>query len=284
MYNENLFMSHQTNKPIEKDSGVNVIYFTNKCNLACNYCYEHLEGRPQQIMSKENIRDSIDQIIERENNKSQTLFVLFGGELTLEWDNVLYFMEYAYSKKTNIHFNISTNGIKFFDDDFIIAYKKLKYYKLGLTSLDISFDGLGNTERVTKSGEDTTYLMLNIFKKLKHYKVDFRIRYTIHKKNCDYLYEDLFNIAKSIEPKRIITSIAWSLLNKKDINNIELTKEKLRNDWLNKKLSIPICEFICDLCDGCSIKKEIKTYFSDEGNVNTFKSNEVVPTFNDFKK
>lgn len=284
MYNENIFMSNHTNKPIDKNSGVNVIYFTNQCNLACKYCYEHLDGRPKQIMTKENIRNTIDNILIRENHSSQTLFVLFGGELTLEWNNVLYFMDYAYSKKSNIHFNISSNGIKFYNDKFILAYKNLKYRLMGLTSLDISFDGLGNSERVTKSGKDTTQLMLNIFKKLNYYNIDFRIRYTIHKKNVDVLYDDLFNIANFIKPKRIITSIAWSLLNKKDINNIEITKEKLRQDWIDKRIQIPICEFICDMCSGCSIKKDIKTYFSDEGNITTYKSDEIAATFNDFKK
>lgn len=103
----------KTDKPVVKGSGVNVIYFTNKCNLACTYCYEDLANRPPQILSQEDIRNAVDAIIEREDPNSQTLIVLFGGEPTLEWENVCYLMEYAYSKKTNIRFNMTTNGIKF---------------------------------------------------------------------------------------------------------------------------------------------------------------------------
>ena len=163
---QTFYVGEFTDKPIQENGGVNVIYFTNQCNLACTYCYEDLANRPPQIMSEEDIRNTIDTILERENPDEQTLFVMFGGEVTLEWDKALYFMEYAYSKKKNVHFNISTNGIKFIKDKFILEYKRLKFNLLGLTSLDISFDGIGNQERITHNGKQSTPLMLKIFKKL----------------------------------------------------------------------------------------------------------------------
>ena len=33
--------------------------------------------------------------------------------------------------------------------------------------------------------------MLDIFRKLNKHNVDYRIRYTIHNKNCDNVYEDI---------------------------------------------------------------------------------------------
>lgn len=278
------YESKSTDKRIQENSGVNVIYFTNKCNLACTYCYEDLKNRPAQILTKEQIMNSVDIILEREKPEEQTLFVLFGGEVTLEWENAKFMMDYAYSKKKNVHFNISTNGIKFKDVEFIKEYKKLKYNLLNLTSIDISFDGIGNSERITHSGKDTTLQMLDIFKKLNAYKVDFRLRYTIHNLNINFLYQDLKFILEKIKPKRLITSVAWSKLSQNEINQLQEVKNVLRSEWQNNLITIPVCEMFCDMCNGCSVQKELKTYFSDEGNINTLKNNENAKVFGDFKQ
>lgn len=271
-------------KPIIENSGVNVIYFTNRCNLACTYCYEDLIGRPEQVLTQEQIRDSIDAIIAREDPSTQTLFVLFGGEVTLQWENALYFMDYAYSKKKNVHFNISTNGIRFLKDDFIIGYKKLKYNILGLTSLDISFDGVGNGERITHNGKPSTPFMIKVFKKLNDHNVPFRLRYTMHSGNINNLYADIKLIAKTIKPQRIITSIAWSTLTDDMLKLLQQAKEDLRQDWFNRDITIPVCALFCDACNGCGSRKDIKTYFTDEGNVTTYKNDVIAPKFNDFKE
>ena len=169
-------------------------------------------------------------------------------------------------------------------DDFILDYKKLKYNILGLTSLDISFDGVGNGERVTHNGKPSTPFMLKIFKKLNDYNVPFRLRYTMHSGNIHNLYEDIKLISKSIKPKRIITSVAWSTLSNEMLELLKVAKENLRQDWFNGEITIPVCELFCDACDGCGTRKDIKTYFTDEGNVTTYKNNEIAPKFNDFKE
>lgn len=274
---------YKSNKPIVKDSGVNVLYFTNRCNLACTYCYEDLMSKEKQVLSKEQIKESVDKILEREPKDTQTLIVLFGGEVTLEWDNALFCMEYAYSKKKNIHFNICSNGIKFLDDTFLNNYKNSFFVKKELCSLDISFDGIGNKERIYHSGKETTSSLLRVFKRLNENKIKFRLRYTIHKLNCDNLFNDISRIAKYIKPQRIITSIAWSTLNSNDINNLNKQKEMLISEWNKNKILVPVCEMFCETCNGCSVQKEIKTYFSDEGNINTLNNNENAKTFSDFK-
>ena len=279
----NFSIGDKSGKPIIENSGVNVIYFTNRCNLACTYCYEELLKRPKQILSKEQIKNTIDIILAREPEDTQTLFVMFGGEVTLEWENAVYAMEYAYSKKKNVHFNIESNGIKFLEDEFLFNYKKLKYNKLGLTSLDISFDGVGNSERITHSGKDTTSTMIQIFKKLNENLVKFRIRYTIHNLNINKAYEDITLISKAFNPQRIITSVAWDKLSKDEIEYLSKVKDMLRFDWQNGNILIPICDLFCDTCDGCGVRKDIKTYFTDEGNVTTYGNLDSIPKFNDFK-
>jgi len=279
----NFSASDKSGKPVVENSGVNVIYFTNRCNLACTYCYEELSKRPKQVLSKEQLRNTIDNILAREPKDTQTLFVMFGGEVTLEWENAVYAMEYAYSKKKNVHFNIESNGIKFLEDDFLLNYKKLKYNKLGLTSLDISFDGVGNSERITHTGKDTTQLMIQIFKRLNENMVKFRIRYTIHNLNINKVYEDITLISEVFKPERIITSVAWNKLSKEEIEYLNKIKDMFRSDWQNGNILIPICDLFCDMCNGCGVRKDIKTYFTDEGNVTTYGNLECIPKFNDFK-
>lgn len=280
------YVGDKTEKPVSKNSGVNVLYFTNKCNLACTYCYEDLPGRPPQILTKKQIKQYIDVIIEREDPKTQTLIVLFGGEATLEWDNVCYAMEYAYSKKKNIHFNLTTNGIKYLSQKFINETKENFFYKKRLLSIDVSFDGIGNQDRVFHDGSSSTNSMIKVLTNLVKNNFRFRLRYTIQKNNIDYWYEDITRLSKLFKPERIITSVAWSTLenNKKYEELLELGKNNFRNDWINKDISVPICELFCDMCDGCGGRKDIKTYFTNEGNVTTYKNYENAPLFHDFKE
>lgn len=282
--NVDFYVGEHTDKPVPPGSGVNVLYFTNKCNLACTYCYEDLPGRPPQIMTTEEIERSVDEIINRESPDHQTLIVLFGGEATLEWDNVCHAMTYAYSKKTNIHFNLASNGIRYLKQDFIDETKNNFFYKHGLLSIDISFDGIGNGDRVTHNGKDSTGLMLQVFRNLLQNNIKFRIRYTIHNKNIHAVYDDISRILKTYKPTRLITSVAWETLDESSMEQLESMKNLMRDDWINKRITTPVCELFCDMCNGCGERKEIKTYFTNEGNVTTHGNYENAPKFHDFKE
>jgi len=277
------YVGDKTDKPAPAGSAVNVLYFTNKCNLACTYCYEDLPGRPAQILTKEDIVKHVDAILAREDPKSQTLIVLFGGEPTLEWENVCFAMDYAFSKKRNVHFNMTTNGIKYLSQNFIDETMNNFFYKKGLLSIDVSFDGIGNKDRVFHNGTDSTKSMIEVFTNLVKNKFRYRMRYTIHKFNINYVYNDMTKLIKTFNPERMITSVAWDTLSPKDIEKLSEIKNQLRNDWINKAISVPVCELFCDMCNGCGERKELKTYFTNEGNVTTYGNYENSPKFHDFK-
>jgi len=278
------YVGDKTEKPTFEGSAVNVLYFTNKCNLACTYCYEDLPGRPPQIMTKEDIEKSIDAILERELDPDrQTLIVLFGGEATLEWDNVCYAMSYAYLKKKNVHFNLTTNGLRFLSQRFINRVKNNLFYKSGQLSIDVSFDGVGNGDRIFHNGMDSTTTIIKVLSKLNQNRVKFRIRYTIHKLNINHLYEDMTRIIKTFKPVRLITSVVWEQIDENDVKTLDRIKNQLRDDWINNSIKTPICELFCDMCNGCGERKQLKTYFTDEGNVTTYGNYENAPRFHDFK-
>lgn len=281
--NVDFYVGDQTDKPTPSNSAVNVLYFTNKCNLACTYCYEDLPGRPPQILTREQIMSSIDAILEREDPNHQTLIVLFGGEPTLEWDNVCFAMQYAWDKKKNIHFNMTTNGIKYLSQEFIEQTKSNFFYQAGMLSIDISFDGVGNQDRIFKNGMDSTGSMLQVFKKLNDNQMKYRIRYTIQHRNVRKMYEDMSMIINTFRPQRLITSTAWDTLSEKDYDRLLDTKTRLRQDWIDGKINTPVCELFCDMCSGCGERKQLKTYFTNEGNVTTYGNYENSPPFHDFK-
>jgi len=278
------YVGHETDKPAPEGSGVNVIYFTNKCNLACTYCYEDLPGRPPQIMSKEDIMRSVDMVLEREDPNSQTLFCLFGGEPTLEWENVEFCMEYAWSKKSNVHFNMTTNGIKFLSPKFLKKVMDNEFYKMRLLSIDISFDGVGNQDRIYHDGTPSTPNMVKILRAVAKAGLRWRLRYTIQAGNIKHWYNDITKIANTFNPSRIITSVAWSTLDNDDRHFLKSGKDLFREDWINKAIAVPICELFCDMCSGCGERKQLKTYYTDEGNVTTYGNYENSPEFHDFKE
>jgi hypothetical protein len=98
------------------------------------------------------------------------------------------------------------------------------------------------------------------------------------------MYEDVSQIIRTFKPQRLITSVAWDTLSPEDIEILLKNKEKFRADWINKAISTPICELFCDMCSGCGERKQLKTYFTDEGNVTTYENYENSPKFKDFKE
>jgi sulfatase maturation enzyme AslB (radical SAM superfamily) len=273
-----------SDKPLQEGYGVNVVYLTNKCNMACTYCYEDLADRPSQLQTKAKIKQHIDQILERESDPDQqTLILLFGGEATLEWENCKYVMTYAYSKKKNVHFQLTTNGIKFLSDKFLDQYANNWFQQRGFLSVDISFDGVGNKERIYHNGRQTATDVIKVFRKLNERGLQWRLRYTFHNLNIYSAYDDITRLAKLFKPHRIITSVAWDTLDKDMLKELIRVKDALRSDWINNIIDIPVCELFCDSCDGCGVRKETVQLYTDEGNVKGRQWNENDEAFDDFK-
>jgi len=259
----------------------NIIYFTSRCNLACTYCYEHLKDADKNTMSRNDLMTAADNTFKREPEDQQTFFILFGGEPTTRWDDVKFFMDYARSKKDNVQFNIISNGIKFLDNDFVRDYINNKHYLDGKIELDISFDGMkGNVDRVYHDGKSSSEDMLTVLSKLKLINVQYRLRYTIHKKNLDHFVEDILKIIEHFSPYRVILGEVMEQFDEADMKVLQISKNSLLALWNKQKLLTPICELFCESCNGCSIQRNELSLYVD--------SNEIkrplvsVGLFNDF--
>jgi sulfatase maturation enzyme AslB (radical SAM superfamily) len=268
-------------KEVPSNVRTNIIYFTTKCNLGCTYCYEALDEVNGINTSLKDLYNIVDEAIEREPDDVQTFFGIFGGEPTLVWDNVEKFMDYAYSKKRNVHFEMITNGIKFKDEKFIEKVYSNPHVIQGRLSISISFDGIkGNIDRIYRNGEQSVYDVIEALSKLKYLNKPFRIRYTIHKNNINTIIEDINDIIKHFNPLRIITSEVSSLFDENDFKKILETYTILKNKWNNGEIQTPICEIFCESCNGCGITRS-KLQYSIE-NKKIIKNHRTTGEFNDF--
>jgi len=253
----------------DPDVKTNIIYFTSGCNLACTYCYEHLKDAERNTISREDLVSLADNTFKREPDNEQTFFILFGGEATLQWDNVEFFMDYAHSKKENVQFNLISNGIKFLDDDFTNRFINNSHYRNGRLSVDISFDGMeGNKDRIYHNGKSSTEDMLQILSKFKLIAIQYRLRYTIHSKNIDHFVSDILKLIKHFSPSRVILGEVTEDLSPVQLEMLQDGKNKLLKLWNNQELRVPICtkfnEF-CDTCNGCSTNRDnLSLYTSDK--------------------
>jgi sulfatase maturation enzyme AslB (radical SAM superfamily) len=231
--------------------------------------------------SLDNLYKVVDEAVEREPKDTQTFFGIFGGEPTLVWDNVEKFMDYAYSKKKNVYFEMITNGIKFKDVDFINRVYDNKHVSEGRVSISISFDGIkGNVDRIYRNGEQSVYDVIEALSKLSYLDKKFRIRYTIHKNNIDTILEDIEDIIKHFNPLRIITSEVTDIFSSDDLKKVIECYHTINNRWNAGEITTPICDIVCATCDGCSITRG-KLHYSI-GDKQIVKDHRSIGSFNDF--
>jgi sulfatase maturation enzyme AslB (radical SAM superfamily) len=274
-------------------SNLHVIYFTNKCNLKCTYCYEQLENKPAQIPTKDFLINQAEEIIKSEPDENfQSFFSLFGGEPLTQWDNVKTFMEKVLSMKNNVTFNLITNGIlltkpKFFKS--FLEYFETRPITKQKFSIDISFDGIGNQERIYQSGKKSTMDVVEALSLMSKTDFTWRVRYTIHKANLHKFAEDMVGIINTFGPMRIISSIDSSMDDNTDLEEkkhihkaLEANIQNLRDLWRKESIHSPVCHLFCDMCNGCSGSHKMKRYWSTEGLVREQKGSENIVPFTDF--
>jgi len=99
-----------------------VLNVTNKCNLACTYCYEYGDdkivdtqyGKQPKFMSDETAEDSIDFLLEQSRDQPRAHCTFFGGETLLNFHvlqkTVAYGRRRAAEKGKQLTFSLTTNA------------------------------------------------------------------------------------------------------------------------------------------------------------------------------
>jgi sulfatase maturation enzyme AslB (radical SAM superfamily) len=281
------------------NSNLHTLYMTNRCNLACTYCYEGLGdtfkygGMAVNIPTPDELRKQIDNIIITDDDNIQSNILLFGGEPLMQWVNMKICLEYAVDKKENIHFGTVTNGVLFNKPKFLENFNNFFNNRPDIKqkfSLDISFDGKGNGERVYRSGKKSALDVIKAIEIISKLDYNWRIRYTIQKDNVYDFAEDILRLAKTFAPNRIITSIDSAMSegitdeeHRALADVVDNQIDLLRDEWISKRLHVSVCEFFCDKCNGCHGQHKYYNYYTNKGLVRKKLANENAEPFNHFE-
>ena len=262
----------------------NVLYITTHCNLDCEYCYEKTTrdkpGFKHKTITKQEIDDFVQEILEREGPELDKIVSIFGGEALLRFDLVKYAIEQIceYLPKTGI--DIITNGTFFIDIENLQRMKDLQEYAskhqvhIGLR---ISYDGSGNFRRVyAKTNTPVTSDILQVFEHFRTLKMPLNIAYTVHKGNCDKksFIKDISSII--LKYRDILDRISTYFYEEEIEAFYGFTHDefleyknwiKERCAYLFQKFKIPLCYLTCEACSLCDKVQTKRNYFvPDDGN------------------
>jgi len=152
-----------------------VLNVTNKCNLACTYCYEFGEDRLTTAadtagrasrMSPETARQSIDLLFEEARGQAGVTITFFGGETLLNFDTIREAVQHAEQRAQEtgkrVDFALTTNATLLDDTviDFLVAHR---------FGVNISIDGAAGDQdrhRVFHSGRGSYEQIAPRIKKL----------------------------------------------------------------------------------------------------------------------
>ncbi len=174
-----------------------VLNVTNKCNLACTYCYEYGEdkivdtqyGKQPKFMSEDTAEESVEFLLRESKHQEVAHLTFFGGETLLNFPvlkkTVAYARRRAAEEGKRIEFSLTTNGTLLQPD--IIEW--LSENQVGVT---ISIDGPKEVQdglRVFHNGKGTYDVVLPKIKELLkvHRTRPIGARVTLTQKNMDVL-------------------------------------------------------------------------------------------------
>lgn len=219
---------------------------TNKCNLKCNYCFEHNKNGYQ--MSDDIAIKALDKCynnyeLHKDEMKAPFMVNFFGGEPFLNFSLMENLMKYARQKNYDIEFGVTTN-LTILTDHMIDVIEE---YELGML---ISIDGIREIHNRNRCGS-YDIVKRNIQKLLdKHLGYLLEARITVMPQDAYKLFESVKSIVDlglvNIAPVPV-TDVNWSESELNDLRN-SLRKIwewlfEIYNDDNNKKnISIKVIE------------------------------------------
>lgn len=149
---------------------------TDQCNFNCKYCF--VKQKPNSMSFK--VADDTIKWLLQNNTEKELTVIFFGGEPTLEWDNIIVPLVNKYPK---IKYSITTNG-------YLLNKEKIDFLAKNNFSVLLSMDGAETTQNYNRKE--------NSFKKLDNiipYLID-NIQYnglrgTIIPATCHHTFENI---------------------------------------------------------------------------------------------
>lgn len=254
---------------------VNLFYLTERCDLACDYCYEQKCRKGLDSFkdtTEEEIVVFIKEMAERESNCTSVVRV-FGGEPLLRMDLLEFFIRACHEIKPSsfakdkpsfgVAINLITNGVALASMKNVEELQGImglaQKYAISI-SLDISYDGSGQDRRVFaangRSSRDAVEKALNNLTKAD---VPFGISYTVHKTNHHDVVADCIRLCERYSNVLSNIKIGFAFKELAPIYGEEIIKENMVLKHLTPYMqelytqyNIPICyDMVCHLCGKC---------------------------------
>lgn len=111
------------------------VILTQKCNLACSYCYAQNQ-RSSENLDEHKLKMAIDYYIERNiNHQNKRIVFIGGGEPTIAWNTFVWAVEYVTNtyKESGVFLSLITNGT-------LLTSEKLYFLKQHVVNVVFSFE------------------------------------------------------------------------------------------------------------------------------------------------
>ena len=171
-------------------------WVTERCNLACKYCYVHKQPKTMTLETAEQtIKYFTNKFDETVAAGKRINVALHGGEPLLNFDVIRYIVETLKERYDgHIIFTMTTNGTVFEKD----IYDFIK----GKVQISVSIDGnrkTNDTNRIYPNGESSFDKVVKTLKFLKEQGEYIRVRMTVNKETLpamaeNYIYLDQMNM------------------------------------------------------------------------------------------
>ena len=159
-----------------------IVLITNKCNLACPYCFECLQPKRMSLDMAKDILSFLH------SDSDSAGFTFFGGEPCLEWDKVICPMvEYANSLDKKTRFSMTTNGT-------LLNKERVDYLIENNISFLLSMDGSPDTQNINrplKNGKGSYNLLENVLPYIIERRPMQQVRGTVSGNSVANLFNDI---------------------------------------------------------------------------------------------
>lgn len=157
------------------------LFLTNRCNLACTYCYAEAGGFEPHDMPKPLFRAAIDLVTKNARRAGHPPMIGFhgGGEPTVAWETLVDAVDYARSVGgPGVRFGIATNGV--------MARDHAEFVAATFPVVTLSLDGppdIHDAQRPRADGCGSYDAVMAFVEVLRAHKTPFVIRSTITCRN-----------------------------------------------------------------------------------------------------
>lgn len=248
----------------------NVLFFTNQCQLDCDYCYEkeRIHKTEPFFATLDDFKPALDILAKNDFTND---IIIFGGEPTLCMDEIYKTIKYVNNKyPSKFDFYLNTNCILFSDNNFFNIFKDFYNSNNKNIIITFSYDGSANFRRhYRNSNIDTTQNVIKCINLFTENNIPFNISYCLNIYNYDTCIKDFVYLLQYKALNRIVISKNYNELTSYFNLNRYAVDVKINNDiyakcmYLYDRFNVPICEMTCNICKKCN-KSDGHVYISPD--------------------